>query len=133
MTICNNLLKNNIIKKTPKSIENTLQIYRSVFQNLRMICIFKEKERAIILLCWLQNVSPQGNEGFIIQTRFRRLMRKEGPLPANSIIQLFYILKKRRNEILLNRCLLLERAPIPGSHVTIAIVCTESGNWFVCA
>ena len=32
-------------------------------------------------------------------------MRKEGPLPANSIIQLFYILKKRRKEILLNKLL----------------------------
>ena len=38
-------------------------------------------EKAIILLQCLQNVSPQGNEGFIIQTRFRRLMRKERPLP----------------------------------------------------
>ena len=38
-------------------------------------------------------------------------MRKEGPLPANSIIQLFYILKKRRKEILLNKLLAPQVSP----------------------
>ena len=83
--------------------------------------------------------SPQGNEGFIIQTRFRRLMREEGPLPTKSKIQLFQILKKKRNKILLKK-LLAPQVSSSGKGVHPWFPCDNndwtlyaSGNRFVCA